>query len=105
MLRLTLIAALCTQTVARDTVSFVSSHPRPALALSLFLSALLHVRPSAPSSRPCRRMKAPAPGRNLTHVSPRPQDFGWKHRTGLTEKAVWDEPPPANPDPGATQGC
>jgi hypothetical protein len=28
-------------------------------------------------------------------------DFGWKHRTGLTEKAVWDDPPPLNPDPGA----
>eukprot|EP01043_Picozoa_sp_COSAG02_P090626 COSAG02_NODE_27452_length_609_cov_1.149020_1_plen_83_part_10 len=26
-------------------------------------------------------------------------DFGWKHRTGLTEKAVWDDPPPLNPDP------
>ena len=29
-------------------------------------------------------------------------DFGWKHRTGLTEEAVWDAPPPVKPDPGLT---
>ena len=29
-------------------------------------------------------------------------DFGWKHRTGLTKEAIWDDPPPVNPDPGAT---
>ena len=27
-------------------------------------------------------------------------DFGWKHRTGLTQRAKSDDPPPVNPNPG-----
>lgn len=27
-------------------------------------------------------------------------DFDWKHRTGLKEVAQWDDPPPAQVDPG-----
>ncbi|CAB9511983.1 galactosidase BoGH2A [Seminavis robusta] len=27
-------------------------------------------------------------------------DFGWKHRTGLTAPAKWDDPPPEQTDPG-----